>query len=406
MNLRILGFLAISSFSSVIVAGRTWAQCELTAQPDPLFGTNVIAVAAEGDTLAAAFGPSPTFVRFYRRMPGGWAQEAELPAPGIAPTYLWISSMRTLAISGNRVIAVAATRNTDPASVFVREGSSRSLETTLSYPPTGFVAADISGDFAAVSTPVGLAGEVAAFVFERVDGVWTEHQRFICKHDGWYGGPIPRPISLGGDILALSDDDDCNVVPAGAPSLRPRAPAKAPNQSTPAQGRATIGAINEAASQALLSCSGQWWLVFRRTAEGWVDQTLASFGGNCHFSIDVHDGRIADAGTQLFGPNAVTIWDFDGAQWVVQQTIPLGDEPSHRRYPVLHLESDRLLVGIPGYSQPVSFAGSAKLFHWVGGSFSEVATIQSAAPAANDAFGFTVAFADRRYFRDGPGLPH
>lgn len=175
------------------------------ASDDDHFGA---AVAISGDTVAVG-APGPGFqvgaAYVFARSGGVWQQQQKLVAPG-APDFGFAVS-----VDGDSLVVGAPTEDeagvnsAGAAHVFVRTGSSWSLQQRLvsSAPENsarvGFAVA-IEGDTTMVGVPGEGSGKVLAF--RRTAGLWTQ-EGTLSASDGNPGDGFGWALSLAGDTLIV-----------------------------------------------------------------------------------------------------------------------------------------------------------------------------------------------------------
>lgn len=217
-----------------------------------LFG---FSLALDGDRLlvgapfADPAGAQSGAVYVFERQAGGWAQTARLSPPAGAAGAQFGTSV---ALSGSRA-AVGARRDggAGPSSgavyLFSGGGADWGLEARLT--PTGLAPGDelgisvalagdalVAGARFAAAAGVGDAG--VAWLFERIDGVWTERHRLVSPTPGT-GDELGFAVGFGGppegglDVLAGAYRDDDGGADSGTICVFEEAVGPSPPQPPP-----------------------------------------------------------------------------------------------------------------------------------------------------------------------------
>ncbi len=294
------------------------------------------------------------------RTGGVWAQESKLMAPTGAADDNFGSAA---SLDGDSVVVGApgedasAVFNAGAAYVFVRTGSSWSLEQRIVLAPSnsfqwfGAAVALESGTLI-VGAPgeeeSGVTGAGAAHVFLRTGTAWSEEQRLT--------GSVPETFEGFGLSLGLSGD----VALVGSPNRD--------------------------------DGSGSAY-VFRRVGSTWSDEARLDPPGTASF--DAVGSAIALEGDVLVvgapnddlpaGRRAGSAYVFvrRGAAWTLQQKIVASDATINGGFgSAVALSGDTLVVGAPQVSFP---EGAAYVFALVGGVWQEQ---QKLVPAVRSAFAF------------------
>ncbi len=172
--------------------GAAWKEVAALSAPDPQ-KLDVVGgdLALDGPTLVAAgpgrdtFGHSMGSVLVFREEGGAWALEAELAPPDLHPDDAF---GHVVDVSGDRLVSGAVYRSTEGVrnhgAVFVyarQPDGTWVLEAELTHANPG--RGDLLGEDVAIDGDRILAGAPgvdgdrgAAFIFERIDGVWQQAQ--------------------------------------------------------------------------------------------------------------------------------------------------------------------------------------------------------------------------------------
>ncbi|MCP3914319.1 MAG: hypothetical protein GY711_02050 [bacterium] len=219
-------------------------------------------------------------------------------------------------------------------------------------------AVDLDGTCAVVGAPMedeAAADAGAAYVFERVGGIWSLAQEVLAA-DAEAFDRFGGAVAVDGSVLvcgAIGDDD--------------------------------LGTLSGAA------------YVFERSGGSWVQTAKlpASDGSPTNWfgqAVDVEGDTIVVGADGADGRGAVYVFGRAGATWVEVQKLVASDRQLGDRFGRgLALSGGRLLVGAPWDDHAHADAGAAYVFEHDGAAWVERAKLVSSAPAADQYVGERVA---------------
>ncbi len=332
-------------------------------------------VAVDGATvLVGAFGRSADTIAgggyFFERIGGAWMETAKLVSPGTG----FDGFGQAVALDQDRALFGARyddTRGTDAgaAFLFARVGGSWTLEAPLTALDGS--ADDEFGQTVALSGDTALLGAAyddedgafagSAYVFQRVDGVWTQVLK-LKADDAKTGDVFGASVAVDGDLLAVA-----------------------------APGDDTFGSNTGAV------------YVFRREQGSWIKETKitpgnlsehAGFGHAISLSGEIllvgaygNDEQAQDAG-------AAFVYRRSGTSWTEEAKL-LATEPgqNHILGFSVAIDGDLAIAGAFGdrHGGTLSQAGSAHVFRRQAGQWSHVARLIDTTPESQEYFGFSVA---------------
>jgi hypothetical protein len=339
-----------------------------------LQGTTVVVGAPRDDTIAGSWAGS-AYVGIISGT--GASLQATLTHPNPSPID---NFGRSVSLDGDTLVVGAPRDNGDAGSahVFVRSGSTWSLQATLTHPNPAPVDAfgrwtAISGDTVLVSAPLddttdGVdAGSV--FVFVRSGTTWSRQAMLTS--------PIPRANTRFGKAI----DIDGDTLVAGEPS-RPGA-----------GGTADVGAAH------VFVRSGTTWSVQETlthptpSGQDRFGRWVSLDGGTTVVSAPGDDTPAgADSGS-------AHVFVRSGTDWSLQESLfPTGQAAGAQFGIRQTLQGDTAVIGAPKYDTSAgASAGRAFVFVRSGTAWSLQDTLTSPTPAATDLFG-------RAFGLDGPIL--
>ena len=201
----------------------------------------------------------------------------------------------------------------------------------------------------------------AAYVFQRVDGAWTERQKLTAT-DGAADDQFGLSVAIDGDtaIIGAYLDDNGNGVNAGAAYLYQR-----------------VG--------------GVWTELVKLTASDgastdWFGVSVAIEGDRALVGANYDDN---DRGS---GAGAAYVFQRMGGTWPLLQKLAAADGAAGDRFGVsVTIDGDYAAVGAFQDDGPAIDSGSAYLFQRAGGGWNQIAKVVADDGAENDYFGRSVA---------------
>jgi FG-GAP repeat len=181
-------------------------------------GDRVVVGALQDATQGGAAGA----VYVFEKTASGWQQVAKLTGSDGSPGDNLGTSV---AIDGDTIVAGAPNEdlpflNAGAAYVFERQGSTwtqvaklTGADITLGAGFGGAVAID--GErlvVGAVSAPSGLQGQGAAYVFERLDGTWTQTAKLV-PGDAFGNKQFGGSVALDGELVVVGQPQDTTPLP-------------------------------------------------------------------------------------------------------------------------------------------------------------------------------------------------
>ena len=226
------------------------------------------------------------------------------------------------------------------------------------------VSVAVSGDTALVGAPTEDAERGAAYVFIRVNGVWTEEAKLIAS-DGRSLRKFGYSVALAGDTAVVGGSTG---VIGGSDHHADRTPGSA--------------------------------YVFARVGNSWIEQTKLTAGPDAATGDDFGTAVAASDGTVVVGAAGVAVggaayvFAWDGRTWAQQAKLTAGDDAAvgDKFGFSVAVSGDVAVVG----SQfddvgPNTNQGSAYVFRREGSRWSQEANLAASEGAADDNFGFAVA---------------
>lgn len=283
----------------------------------------------------------------------------------------------------------------------------------------------LSGDHLVAGTPhhsvPGQPQAGAAYVFERVQGVWTEAAKLLANVPQ-VGARFGQSVAVQGDTVVVGSHLTASV---GGESGAAYVYERAGGSWTLTQ---VLGSPQQAAGDWLgysLALDGEWLaagaigidgpvinsggaFLWRRGASGW--QPFARLvpwdnGGlmwNVHagWSIALSGNRFAlgahQANTAGTASGAIYVFEFDGATWSPLVKLVAPDATTSTSFGVsISMREGLLLAGAWGNADGVSGSGSAYLFEETAGGYGFIRKLRAPVPQTSAFFG-TVAYSQGR----------
>lgn len=226
------------------------------------------------------------------------------------------------------------------------------------------VSVAVSGDTALVGAPTEDAERGAAYVFTRVDGIWTEQAKLIAS-DGRSLRKFGYSVALAGDIAVVGGSTG---VIGGSEQHADRTPGSA--------------------------------YVFKRVGNNWIEQTKltagpdAATGDDFGTTVAVSGDAVVVGAGGVAGGGAAYVFAWDGGRWAQQAKLTAGaDAAAGDRFGFsVAVAGDIAVVGSQ-FDDVGSNAnqGSAYVFRRDGTRWSQEANLTASDGAADDNFGFSVA---------------
>jgi hypothetical protein len=320
-----------------------WTQQTVLTASDGSFGDVFgSAVSISGDTAvvgAAGVLQSTGAVYVFKRTGTSWSQEQKLTASdGAVGDKFGIR----VAIEGDTLIAgaIGDSQNQGAAYIFVRNGSSWSLQKKLTA--SDGVAQDLFGISVAISTDTVVIGAEAdvigahinqgsAYVFVRSGTTWSFQQKLIAS-DGAQGDFLGQSVAIDGDNVVL-----------GAP-----------------------GVLSDRGAAYVFSRSGATWSQQQKLLanQNTVD---VDFGA----SVDIDGSTLAVGGPldDLLDQGAVFIFTKSAGVWSQEQKLTPSDRAANDNFGnAVALQGDLVVCGS---SQSLNDHGSAYVFTRSGSTWSQ-----------------------------------
>jgi hypothetical protein len=235
----------------------------------------------------------------------------------------------------------------------------------------------ISGDTAFVSAPAPIYRPGSVYVFNKVNGTWTQTQKLVASPDF---PPPPNWSDFFGWSLALSG----NTLIVGAPfTLDVQGPT----------GAAFLFTLSNGAweqSQQLKASDG--------VAIDYFGQAVGLVGTTA----------IVGAYNKNGGEGAAYVFDSSGGEWTQRQEIFASDGSpgdSHQFGEALAFDGRAILIGAPGpdyVSTNIYPVGAAYVFRNTTGAWTEVQRLTASDAAPGDQFGFAIELSDKRALIGAP----
>lgn len=270
-------------------------------------------------------------------------------------------------------------------------------------------AVDCDGRMAVVGAPAESETEPnpgRVYLFERVDGSWTEREQFESRSDraafGW-------SVAITGDTVAIGAPKAATVGhQAGAVDLFERTeagwrrtritPTDASEGDRFGWSLALEGDRLLVSADAAEDARGAAY-VFEREGDRWAERTrLMGATPGDFFGTDVDiDGASALVGAvyeDTTGEKAGAAYLFEraGGEWTEQACLIANDAAAHDHFGgAVALSDDIAAVGAPTSDTDVEDAGAVYVFERQGSSWTELARLTASDGSANDGFGWAVA---------------
>jgi N-acetylglucosamine kinase-like BadF-type ATPase len=395
-TLEVQGTLRISNVSTgggsdlLVTKSTAWLQQQTLTASDAAQGDEFgfsVAISGDGNTaIVGARYEDPGGVSaagsayIFTYSGGSWSEQQKIENPDPATSDLFGYSV---AISGDGNTALMGVYGDSPggvsgagsAYIFTRSGSSWSEQQQLTASDAaqgdyfGYRVA-ISGDGntaivgAYLSSPGGVSRAGSAYIFTYSGGSWSEQQKITA--------PVPAASDFFGYGVSLSGDGNTALVGANYENAGPGSAYIFTRSGSSWSQQQKIQA-SDAASQDVFGCA-------------------VSLSG---------DGNTALVGALAEDPGGVTnagsayIFTNSGGSWSEQQKLTASDKAASDFFGwSVSISSDGTTAIVGAYDEDpggVVSAGSAYIFTYSGGSWSEQQKIENPDPAVVDRFGFSVA---------------
>jgi hypothetical protein len=203
---------------------------------------------------------------------------------------------------------------------------------------------------------VGARQEGAAYVFERVDGLWVQDQRLVAPNDA-------------GDQFGSSVGMDSSSIIVGAP------------QDNDAGGLAGSAYV----------------FVLPDGARGWMFEAEllasdAAAGDNFGNSVGIAADRIIVGAhfdtAGAFQSGSAYVFERSRGRWIEHQKLTASDAAATDRFgESVRIQANTILVGAPFQEAPLANSGAVYLFHLQEGQWVERGQITATTPVASARFG-------------------
>lgn len=287
----------------------------------------------------------------------------------------------------------------------------------------------VDGDTAVVGAPLGDGSALfsgAAYVFDRVGGVWSQTKMLVSSDSQNYlGFGVSTAISGDTAVVGSWTDDDFGF-DSGSAFVFERLPSgwtqtaklfasdAGPDSffgiTTALVGdRLIVGATDQSGSSAL---AGRVY-VFERVGGVWTE-TAKLIAADSHLGnlfgrdLALSGDRIlvgapgAKVGSVATG--AAYVFDFAGGAWTQSAKLSASVANSGQSFgQVVALDGSRALLGAPYDNQMGSAAGAAYLFEESGGVWSQALKFLDPAPATGNVFGFGTSIEGNVLVLGAPG---
>lgn len=259
----------------------------------------------------------------------------------------------------------------------------------------------------------------AAYVFERIDGVWTRTAKLKAQ-DAWPSDNFGESVAIDGDVIAVGavlDDDGADnsgsvyvferTLSGGwaqAARLRAPDPGRLDNlgASVAVRGGVVVaGAPNDEPAGAAESVNKGSVCVWERTESGWgpgVKLVAPDAGDNDRLGrvVAIGDGVLiasasggeANSAGAAQDTGSVHVWRRVKGAWTHDVELAPPDGARDDGFGLaLRLVNDELLVGAPNHDFGASGAGAAYLYRRAAGAWGTPVKLVRPTPRASDLFG-------------------
>lgn len=280
----------------------------------------------------------------------------------------------------------------------------------------GFGAAvDCDGAKVVVGAPAESEAEPnpgRAYLFERVDGGWSEREQFESRSDRAAFG---RSVAVAGDIVAIGAPKATTVGHhAGAVDLFDRTEAgRRRTRITPSdagEGARFGWSLALESDRLLVSADAAEGdrgtaYVFEREGGEWVERTrLTGESPGDFFGTDVDiNGTSALVGAVYEDTaagekaGAAYLFEREGGEWVERSRLAASDAAAHDHFGgAVALAGDQAAIGAATSDTSVENAGATYVFERQERGWTEQARLTASDGSANDGFGWAVALDDGR----------
>ncbi|RYD64084.1 MAG: hypothetical protein EOP83_10610, partial [Verrucomicrobiaceae bacterium] len=357
-----------------------------------------------------------------------WSQQAKLVPPDGASNDTFgedVSLSGPLVLIGAESDGTAAGNEAGSAYVYVRGGSSWSLETKLE--PDDPTASDYFGSSVALDGETAVVGarldddrgngSGSAYVFTRSGTMWTQQAKLTAS-DGTAGDALGVSASLAGDDLILgASQDGVNGSNSGSAYVFTRSNGVWTEQAKllPSDGTSTTLFGASVAVEGNVALVGAPWqssltggaYIFTRSGSTW-QQTVkltasdkasgANFGNSVAISGETALVGAASGDTVLSGPTGgAYVFQRVSGSWSETAKLSLGgDGASGDRFGgSVAIQGNRAVIGASGDNTAAgSDVGSAYVFTRTGTTWTMEAHLYAADGTTQDAFGNSVSLDD------------
>jgi predicted amidohydrolase len=362
-------------------SGAAWGPQQKLRGSDTVTDAFGSAVSVSGDTLIVGVSADDTpagrdagSAYVFVRTGTVWTlQQKLIPNDGAADDYFGISVSVSgdTAVVGARLDDTAAGGDTGSAYVFVRSGTTWSLQQKLlasdGAPGDSFgTSVSVSGDTLLVGAPVadtaGGADAGAAYVFVRSGTTWTEQQKLV------------PPDAAADDDFGFSASLSGGTAVIGAPSDD------------------TAAGFNAGSAYVFVRAGTTWSLQQKLVASDAAAFDAFGFSVSASGDTALLGAFLDDVGAALDAGSAYAFVRA-GSVWTQQQKLLAPDAASVDYFGfTVAVEGDAAVVGAVRHDTPAGpDAGAAYVFARAGASWTEQRELAAPDGAAGDAFGFAVS---------------
>ena len=226
----------------------------------------------------------------------------------------------------------------------------------------------VSGDTAVIGAPFGDGQEFAsgaAYVFEKIDGIWTQTAE-LAASDGVFGDRFGGSVAVSGDTAVVGDEENDDL------------------------------GSNSGSAYVFEKVGGVWTQVAKLTADDGAAGDM--FGGSVAVSGDtavigarLNLGNLTDSGSAYVFEKAAGVWTQTG------KLTPTDGASNDQFGFSVALSGDTVVIGanLDDDACPGSFwgcsSGSAYVFENIAGVWTQTAKLTAADGVSYDQFGFSVA---------------
>ena len=353
---------------TALAGERAWGQCRLetlaaAGAPGVEYAGSAVALSGDRAVLGAPLGADGLAIAgaayVFEREAGGWVERARLVAQGGQDLDQLGAAV---AIDGDTLFAGAPlddTAGADAGAVLVFEHDGGSWVQVAELHATVAAAEDWFGSSVAASSGRALIGAPtrfgrgAAYVFERVEGSWTQVARLVAP-DGFDGHAFGQAVALDGDTALV-----------GAPGY---------NVHLGQPGAYVFDRV------------GEFWFPTAKLAGGGTSQ---QFGASVALA---NERAVVGSPHEFHGgvSGAAYVFERLGFDWPQVARLTAAKGSSGDRFGAsAAVAGEAVLVGAPGAGLAGYGSGAGFLFHAAGGAWTQIALLGDGGD-----FGAAVALAD------------